>query len=214
MMITNKFVWFHFPKTAGTTTSKILNTNLLNSDIIIQAHQSSPDKHINLNNFIKNYGEYQHLPFVIGFRKLTNWISSFNRHHLRTIYRYAQHQQVTNDIVKFVEYQSRQGLIINNPKKIMKLKEKHWVPADKIIESWNLYNYLDKIQFIKQEYLFQDLHILIKKYFNIHISNDRYLENQNDTFPPIHYNNKDIEITHGTNPLWSKLEAKIYDSDD
>ena len=211
MMITNKFVWFHFPKTAGTTTSKILNFNLPNNNILHQFDQSLPEKHTNINSFIANYSAYKELPFIIGFRKLHSWISSFNRHHLRTIYKYAIHQKITDDAIKFVEHQSRKGLIINKPKKIMKLKEKHWFPADRMIQSWDLYNHLNQIEFVRQEYLIKDLDILLKKYFGINISHHNYLENQNDNFTPIYYNNKDIEITNETNPLWSKLEAKIYD---
>lgn len=209
MMITNKFVWFHFPKTAGTTTSEILNSNIPCKNILFQYKQSLPDKHIIITNFIEKYSEYKELPFIVGFRKLETWVSSFNRHHLRN--QWKQKRRITNDIIEFIGSQTRKGLIIREPKKITELQEKYWMPADRIIEFWNLHDHLNQIQFVRQEYLLQDWGILLKKYFNIDISHNTFWENKNTNFSPTYCDNKNIEIMHKKNPLWSKLEEKIYD---
>lgn len=211
MIITNRFVWFHFPKTAGTESSIVFNKYLY-QNIILQYNQKTPKKHIHINEAIKLYPSIKNLPFVIGIRKLPSWISSFNRHHFRSNYNQIYNNTIF-DVAAFIKERSRQGLIISKPKEITKCKKEHWIPADQILHSWNIKQYLNKLYFIRQEYLQNDLSSLIKTYYDINIQRKNMFINKNYAFPAdtIEYDEQHIKNIYKKNPSWTKIEEKIYE---
>ena len=204
MILTDKFVWFHFGKTAGDFTRNVFET-YIPEQITDSIGTLNKNKHIRPVDFYVKNKNLSDLPAIINFRKLSTWICSYNRHHL--IHVLNKSEEIQYDLVDFCAKQTKNGLVIQNPSKICNMDIRDWGSADIFMDAVYLTH---KFQFIRFENIQKDLEKLIEKYFQkkIHINKNKI--NQNIVVPTISLTKNDIAKIYDNNPKWSKLEKEVY----
>lgn len=191
MIITDKFIWFHLGKTAGDMFHYLCN-EYIGKHILYQHNIKDPQKH---NDYTHIPNEHKHIKnYLIGFRKLSSWIVSHNRHHLRKCKELS-----LEDVQRCTE----EGILIFDDS----------ISVHKPDDLLNSYlGDLDKIQFIRQEYLIQDFIDIIGKYYKVdsNIIQDQTKQNMNDQAPNIKITKANIEKIYTQNPIWHNLEKTLY----
>lgn len=191
MIITDKFIWFHLPKTGGTTFHYLTN-KLYRERILFQYEATDPRKHS-----VDIPGEFQHIQnYIIGFRKLPSWIISHNRHHSR---RYS---------IKELHLYTKQNLVLYPKNSQLKCSSPDFILNKYYNKDRNI-----KYQFIRQEFLLQDYNSIVGKYFGTKeelLKKNKCQKNVNKRSPAINLEQSDIKFLYEQNPLWASIEQEIY----
>ncbi|WP_136975568.1 hypothetical protein [Synechococcus sp. GEYO] len=194
MIITNKLVWLHLPKTAGTTTEQLFVASGV--PLLWNDPQNSPLKHL---PFSEHPNAYE-LPIVdqqivCNFRRLPDWLIS-NYQHKR------QMMGLNLDLTPV-----QQGLFWRH-------NQSEWLPADWWLDRFNIDDscILLRVDNLKNDFLscmklFQP--ISCSSRFRVRLvpsrNRNRYSRNYNHW-----YSIQQLKAVYSSNPRWAALERYVY----
>lgn len=193
MVINEKFVWAHLPKTGGTTTLSMFN----NLDIeLLMDDKTDPSKHQTysvrdsiyaLNKTSNNVLEkIEGKDRILGFRRLPNFLLSFYYHRKN----FNNLDLDLNNIKKCVIDNSTcdKLLLGYEPEKV-----KHWIRVENITEDFisAIGNYTTKIP--------------TESLNNIVDNSNTY---NKDVFS--HFTKSEITSMYDLSPVWTSIEKRLY----
>tara|TARA_Y100001933_G_scaffold218080_1_gene226044 strand:+ start:648 stop:1244 length:597 start_codon:yes stop_codon:yes gene_type:complete len=197
MIIGEKFIWLHLPKTGGTSTAQLFrNQNI--KDLLID-DDSLKIKHdsIKLRDHTSSW-KYNQQKVFINFRKLDQWLISDWEHKRRWL---NQPDLPFGPVRSGLFYSIRLGGT--------------WVAADWWIQYFNLD---DSVTALRLEYLEADLNKFILPLLPQNTPKFKSIPAKN-TKPktlPVNIaqklNSHDLKIIHQNNPKWSKWQEKVENS--
>lgn len=196
MIISEKLVWFHLPKTAGTTTDRLFTASRI--PLSIQDSQSSYVKHLplNLHPNRQNISIESKQP-VVNFRRLPYWLLSNYHHKIKKM-----SLSLSFDPVK-------SGMFWRD-------KENTWLPADwwldrfDIDDSWSFL----RVEHLKADFLsclnmYQPISLIPRARVNLvkSLNKTDYVRSLDHWFDCC-----DFAGLYDSNPRWAALEQKLYGS--
>lgn len=196
MIVTTKLVWYHLPKTAGTTTDHLFKASGI--PLFWQDSQSSylkhlpPIEHPSLD-LIPIRGKQP----VVNFRRLPLWLVSNYQHKLQRM-----GLQLSPDSLK-------EGLFWRD-------REQQWLPADWWIQRFGIdtsWSFL-RVESLKPDFLsclatYEP--ISLPKKFKVRIVSSRNKNYYNRDLSKW-FDTRDLSRIYDANPLWTKLEKQVYGS--
>jgi hypothetical protein len=192
MLISNRFVWLHLPKTGGTSTAKLFR------ELNIPGITVDPDhidaKHESIENRLKSFKSEEIRETIITTRRLANWLLSDWQHKTKKMGLTLPFEPVKSGLF----YSLRLGGT--------------WVAADYWI---HYFNARSCTRVVRLEYLEEDSNRLVLpllpqgtnrlKFPNANTNNYSHkIEN--------FFNRNDLKRIHQNNPAWSSWEKDIYKS--
>jgi hypothetical protein len=187
MIIGNDFVWLHLGKTGGKTSRKAIS---LVKDQSLKKVFKYPDHHFSIKRYEEVYGEdLSGKKILIGFRKLIQWMPSYYMQSFNNLDGYK-------DVAISGKVAKRNGSLIY---------------PDEILKNYISELDIDSIHFIRCEYMYDDLlsffkdslnHKELKKICSVKIGKKNYKT-------PL-LKKDEIEKIYNLNPVWQKIEKKIY----
>jgi len=196
MIVTNKFIWFHFGKTGGNMFHYLMNTYYKN-EIVFQHDVSDPEKHLRPCEVPQEYSRIKN--YVIGFRRLSSWLISHNRHHNIC---YDPPETIHLPVEEVIEATKKGKMIMRGEVTDHK--------PDEMMVNYEIPS--NNFEFIRQESLLSDFFILTSKYFeaNKSILNDTSVIHKNNTKQHVVLDEKDNAYLYKLNPLWAEKEHGLY----
>lgn len=202
MLITDSFIFYQIPRTGGNKFVQLCQENI---DKKIQFYHNidSPNRFSWDTSFTEI--DVTLYDYVIGFRKLPQWIMSHNISQ-----HYEQFTLQNADIKKWKDIKDKtvNGLITNNGT--------DWVTVDSVYQDKFdiILDDLRKVTIIRQEHLLEDFSTLLNKYYKL---NDKPIlnpkkKNETSLVPRFLLSEKDIKKIYRVNPKWKELEKYIYGS--
>lgn len=193
MIIGERFVWLHLPKTGGTTMNRLFRDQQLSgitvdSDDVSAKHDSIKLRVSQTNALFANKARF------ITMRRLEEWLIS-DWFHKR---RHMNLPDLDFEPVKSgLFYSLRLGGV--------------WVAAD-----WWLryFETSDQMHYLRLEYLIEDINAKLLPYLPEGTSPFRAVAKENRLPETMRGNikldSKDIDTISHTNPIWSKLQQQLY----
>lgn len=192
MIITKEFIWFHLGKTGGDMFHYLMN-KYYKGDIIFQHDVKDENKHLNVVP-----SKYNHIKkYIIGFRRLPSWIVSHNRHQLKYACSHMGYK-------KIIEKTKNNQIVF---------KDKHCSP-DSFLRDYIHSSMIDRVSFIRQEYLLHDFVKIVGKYLGenkkiIELEKDT-IKNENATTKEIILTKENKDLLYASNSFWTNIENQIY----
>lgn len=196
MIVSSNLVWYHLPKTAGTTTDQLFVSSGI--PLIWKDNQSSHLKHLPLIE----HPSLDHIPFegkqpVVNFRRLPLWLVSNYQHKLQRM-----GLQLSSDPLK-------QGLFWRD-------RQKQWLHADWWIKRFGInssWSFL-RVESLKVDFLsclatYEP--ISLRKQFQVRIVSSRNKSDYNRALSKW-FEPQDLFRIYEANPLWASLEKQLYGS--
>ena len=196
MIVSNKLVWYHLPKTAGTTTDQLFEASGIH--LSWKDSQSSYLKHLPP----RDHPNCELIPFagkqpVVNFRRLPFWLVSNYQHKIQRM-----GLQLSIDPMK-------RGLFWRD-------RDNQWLPADwwiyrlGIDTSWSFL----RVESLKLDFLaclasFEP--ISLRKQFKVRLVSSRNKSKYNRTLAKW-FDSQDLSRIYEANPLWTNLEQQVYGS--
>lgn len=194
MILTERILWAHLPKTAGTTTDLLFQRSGL--PLLWRDSQDSPTKHWPPQDHVE-LAPLLLTPRVrvVNFRRLPWWLLSNHHHKIQAMALDPAIQQMQS------------GLFYRH-------KQQAWLPADWWLERFGVD---DQWCFLRVEHLKVDFLALLKRHQPIglrsqlrialtrsrnRLSYDRRLS---QWFSP-----EQLRLIYATNPRWAAIEQRIY----
>lgn len=205
MIITEKYNYFHIPKTGGTKLRQLLTEFSIqkNNGLI---WQGVGKEEMHLQEIPEEYAGDKKKT-LIGFRKLSDLILSHNAFFLR----WGFEKKFDPDLWDFVKEQTISGRIYDFNSKSRKQTKDRFVTVD---ESYERLLKIKNAFYIRQEYLLEDTYNFIQSVCincdpSILYRGDRVNGNQ---FPQFMLSDKDKKQMYKDNPVWTKIEKELYES--
>lgn len=204
MIITEKYNYFHIPKTGGTKLRQLLMEFSIQHNNTLLWHGVGKNQ-MHIQEVPEEYAGDKRKT-LISFRKLSDLILSHNAFFLR----WGFEKKYDPDLWDFVKEQSISGKIYDfNPtnKKI----EDRFVTVD---ESYERLLKIKDAFYIRQEYLLEDTYNFI---YSICMKSDKLILSRGDRvngnqFPQFMLSDTDKKQMYKHNPLWTNLEKELYES--
>ena len=192
MLISDRFIWLHLPKTGGTSTAKLfreLNISGINidPDHVDEKHQSIQDR---LNSFAKKEDK----DIIITTRRLASWLLSDWHHKTKKMCLNIPFEPVKSGLF----YSLRLGGT--------------WVAADYWI---HYFNAISCTHTVRLEYIEEDSNRYILPLLpkgTKPLKFPRYNTNKYSHKIEDFFSERDLKRIYGNNPAWSAWEKEIYGS--
>lgn len=188
MIVTSKFIHYHLPRTGGLAFTKLCNT-FLGDDIQYQKDTAS---------WLVPQEYSEELLAVIVFRSLPSWIMSVNLNQFNP----ANPNQRSLGRLEEIRENTVNGKI---------LYEGQWDYVDTIYgQKLNCLDFSNTIA-LKQENLLQDFDKMLQSLYGKSTAGYKIANKFNKLkYPKFMLNDEDIDNIYNSNPIWKKVEAKIY----
>lgn len=194
MIATDRLLWFHLPKTGGTTTDSLFVRSGL--PLLWRDPQDSSDKHLPAKEHPQSCRfVHSECVRVINFRRLPSWLLSNHHHKLGSMG------------LSLGSTPMRQGLFYRQ-------RLDSWLPADWWLDRFEIN---DQWQFLRVESLKLDFDRLLARYQPINAfrrisialapsRNQRFYDRQlSSWFTPA-----EVQTIYQANPRWADLEIRLY----
>ena len=196
MIITQRLVWHHLPKTAGTTTDQLFVSSGLK--LLWRDSQDSFLKHLPPSDYSSlDSALLEGKKPVINFRRLPFWLLSNYQHKLKRMYLDLPAGPMTK------------GLFWRD-------REQCWLPADWWLERFNIDS---NWCFLRVDNLKHDFLSCLRTYdpiglysrFKIGLVHSKNRTSYNRLLQQW-FSESDLAAIYCANPLWTSFERKVYGS--
>lgn len=203
MIITDKYNYFHIPKTGGTKLRELFIKYSIKSNNLL-VWQGTGIGEMHTQKVPTEYFDKRQT--VMGFRKLPDLILSHNVFFLR----WTLEKGYDEDLWALIKGESIKGNIydFNNKDSLIKDRFRSVDTAYKTLLE------MKDVSYIRQEYLLEDAYSFIKS-ICLDCDEDILKESKRvngNNFPQPMLTNKDIKNMYKNNPLWTKKEKELYES--
>lgn len=196
MIITDKLAWYHLPKTAGTTTDKLFHSSGL-----------SLNWNDDQSSFLKHLPPKEHPSFelmsltgrqpVVNFRRLPYWLVSNYQHKLLRMGLVLPIEPISNGF-------------------FWRERQKKWLPADWWIKRFGIdlnWSFL-RVEALKSDFLkclssYQPISLC--KQIQVYTCSSKNKSFYNRSLSKW-FSANDLLRIYDANPLWARLEEKLYGS--
>ena len=211
MIITDRFIFWHLPKCAGTTTRNILST-VFKNEIILDSSRE-PGMVFHQQDIPQQFTNDKERDWIINFRRLPAFLLSKTNHTYREmIYNFNERMDPTKCKELYVEGYTYQ-------------RERE-ITADEVLEPYQYIFDNPNTKIIRQEHYKDDLIKVLKEYdydLPYTLATETLGDAQYISRLLKHGQGKEMKLLkkidlnkdqsikiRQTNPNWSKLERKVY----
>ena len=189
MIVTSKFIYYHLPRTGGTAFAKLCHEFLDRQEIQYEEQTFSWMVPKDFDNGLLD---------VITFRSLPSWIMSYNLSQ----YRVEDYDQKDLGKIEEVRENTIEGKI---------LYQDQWYYVDEIYgEKLNCIDLSNTIV-IRQENLLQDFDKMLQSLYGTSTEGHTIEDKFNKLiYPKFMLDEENVDTMYNSNPIWKKLEGKIY----
>ena len=199
MIITDKFIFWHLPKCAGTTTRQIFNT-VFGKDVL---YDSQKDGLFHNKEIPKEFTEDKERDWIINFRKLPAFLLSKTNHTYREmIHNFNERIEADEAIAAYMRGHTYQRRLE--------------ITGDEVVKQYMSIFNDPKTKVIRQEHYRYDLLKVLSCYCD-DIPMDRInmpltygQGNEVKLLKPIETTKEELQAIYEENPLWSLIQKKYY----